>query len=235
MDISKLITIIIPSYNEEKYIYNTLKFISNQQFEGKIKVIIADGNSSDGTLSKVFRAKNDFKNLNIKLIKGGSVSYGRNEGAKLVKTPYIIFIDADSILIENDIFLETLKYKDTHSIITCKQTSLSTNLKSELIWKSFNFIREIMPESFSTGCYFFIHTNVFNKLGGFDETLSNSEDFWLSKQIPKKYFKIIDRHVGQDDRRFKKMGYLNFIYITIKNYLNKNNKDYFTKDIGYWI
>ena len=184
--ISKLITIIIPSYNEEKYIYNTLKFISNQQFEGKIKVIIADGNSSDGTLSKVFRAKNDFKNLNIKLIKGGSVSYGRNEGAKLVKTPYIIFIDADSILIENDIFLETLKYKDTHSIITCKQTSLSTNLKSELIWKSFNFIREIMPESLSTGCYFFIHTNVFNKLGGFDETLSNSEDFWLSKQIPKK-------------------------------------------------
>lgn len=235
MDISKFITIVIPSYNEESYIYNTLKFISNQQFEGNLKVIIADGNSTDKTIDKINIAKKDFKNLDISIIKGGSVSYGRNVGAKLVKTPYIIFIDADSILVETDIFLETLKYKDTYSIITCNQTSVSTSLKSKLIWKSFNFIRKIMSESFSTGCYFFIHTNVFNKLGGFDETLSNSEDFWLSKQIPKKYFKIIDRYVGQDDRRFKKMGYLNFIYITIKNYFNKNNKNYFTKDIGYWI
>jgi glycosyltransferase involved in cell wall biosynthesis len=235
MNISKLITVVIPAYNEEGYIYNTLKFISNQIFEGKLKVIISDGNSTDGTLGKIFRAKNDFKNLNIKLIKGGSVSVGRNEGARLVKTPYILFIDADSILVENDIFIETLKYIDTHSIITCKQTSLSTNWKSQLIWDIFNVIRKIIPESFSTGCYFFIHTNMFRKLGGFDEVLTNSEDFWLSRKVPKKYFKIINRHVGQDDRRFKKMGYINFIYITVKNYINKNNKDYFKKDIGYWI
>lgn len=234
MNIEKQITIIIPAYNEEDYIYNTLQSISRQTFEGRLTVIIADGNSTDKTLTEITRASHDFTNLKIKVIKGGTVSVGRNRGAALVKTPYIIFIDADSLLTPDDIFLETLRYADTHSIITAKQTSLSTNWRSQLLWTTFNAIRKIMPESFSTGCYFFIHTNVFRKLGGFDETLTNSEDFWLSKQIPKKYFKIIDRYVNQDDRRFKKMGYLNFIYIVIANYLNRNNKDWFTKDVGYW-
>lgn len=234
MNIEKLITIVIPSYNEEDYIYNTLQSISYQKFEGRLTVIIADGNSTDGTLSEITRARNHFSNLKIRLIKGGTVSVGRNRGAALVKTPYIIFIDADSILTPDDIFTETLRYANTHSIITTKQTSLSPNWKSQLLWTTFNAIRKIMPESFSTGCYFFIHANIFRKLGGFDETLTNSEDFWLSKQIPKKYFKIIDRYVKQDDRRFKKMGYLNFIYIVTKNYFNKRNKNYFTKDIGYW-
>lgn len=234
MNIEKQITIIIPAYNEEDYIYDTLQSISRQTFEGKLTVIIADGNSTDKTLVEIARASHDFTNLKIKVIKGGTVSVGRNRGAALVKTPYIIFIDADSLLMPDDIFLETLRYADTHSIITAKQTSLSTNWRSQLLWTTFNAIRKIMPESFSTGCYFFIHTNVFRKLGGFDETLTNSEDFWLSKQIPKKYFKIIDRYVNQDDRRFKKMGYLNFIYIVIANYLNRNNKDWFTKDVGYW-
>lgn len=234
MNIEKQITIIIPAYNEEDYIYDTLQSISRQTFEGRLTVIIADGNSTDKTLVEIARASHDFTNLKIKVIKGGTVSVGRNRGAALVKTPYIIFIDADSLLMPDDIFLETLRYADTHSIITAKQTSLSTNWRSQLLWTTFNAIRKIMPESFSTGCYFFIHTTVFRKLGGFDETLTNSEDFWLSKQIPKKYFKIIDRYVNQDDRRFKKMGYLNFIYIVIANYLNRNNKDWFTKDVGYW-
>lgn len=234
MNIKKQITIIIPAYNEEDYIYDTLQSISRQTFEGRLTVIIADGNSTDKTLVEIARASHDFTNLKIKVIKGGTVSVGRNRGAALVKTPYIIFIDADSLLMPDDIFLETLRYADTHSIITAKQTSLSTNWRSQLLWTTFNAIRKIMPESFSTGCYFFIHTTVFRKLGGFDETLTNSEDFWLSKQIPKKYFKIIDRYVNQDDRRFKKMGYLNFIYIVIANYLNRNNKDWFTKDVGYW-
>lgn len=45
---------------------------------------------------------------------------GRNRGAALAKTPYIIFADADSLLMPNVIFLETLRYAGTHSIITAK-------------------------------------------------------------------------------------------------------------------
>ena len=40
MKITQLITIVIPSYNEEKYIYNTLWKISRQRFLGSLEVII---------------------------------------------------------------------------------------------------------------------------------------------------------------------------------------------------
>lgn len=234
MDISNKITIVIPSYNEEFYIYNTLWSISKQKFDGKLKVIIADGNSTDRTLERISRASQDFKNLDIEITEGGMVGVARNNGAQLVNTPYILFVDADSVLIEKDILTETLKYSESYDIITCKQKSTVSGFKSKLTWDIFNFVRKIMPETFCTGCYFFISKDKFNELGGFDETLNNSEDFWLSRKVSKKYFKILNRYVGQDDRRFKKMGYLNFLKIVILNYWYRNDIRWFKKDVGYW-
>jgi glycosyltransferase involved in cell wall biosynthesis len=234
MDISNKITIVIPSYNEEFYIYNTLWSISKQKFDGRLKVIIADGNSTDRTLERISKASQDFKNLDIEITEGGMVGVARNNGAQLVNTPYILFVDADSVLIEKDILTETLKYSEGYDIITCKQKSTVSGFKSKITWDIFNFVRKIMPETFCTGCYFFISKDKFNELGGFDETLNNSEDFWLSRKVSKKYFKILNKYVGQDDRRFKKMGYLNFLKIVILNYWYRNDIRWFKKDVGYW-
>ena len=144
-------------------------------------------------------------------------------------------MDADSILMEEDIIKLTLNESDNFDLITCKQKSLTTSdFKSVLVYKLFNLIRKIMPKTFSTGCYFFISVEKFNELGGFDETLDNSEDFWLSKQIPKSKFKILNRYVGQDNRRFKKMGYWKFIKLILLNYWHRNNINWFKKDVGYW-
>jgi hypothetical protein len=38
----------------------------------------------------------------------------------------------------------------------------------------------------------------------------------------------------QDNRRFKKYGYLNMIKLIRRNWLNRNNLDYFKEDQGYW-
>ena len=235
MKITQLITIVIPSYNEEKYIYNTLWKISRQRFLGSLEVIIADGDSTDDTLKFIKKASEDFKNLSIKVIKGGKVGYGRNQGAKIVTTPYIIFMDADSILIEQDILMESLKYLETHEIISVKQKSItSEDIKSTYTYKILDWIRKIMPITFCTGCFFLISKKKFDELGGFDETLQNSEDFWLSKQIPKSKFKILNEYIGQDNRRFKKFGYWNFIKLNLLNYINYKNIKWFKKDVGYW-
>lgn len=228
------ITVVIPSYNEDRYIYNTLWFLSRQIFAGKLNVIIADAGSTDLTLERISKAKEDFKNLNIKVIKGGSVSVGRNAGASMVTTPYILFLDADSILFDSDILTEVNKISEQYDLISCKQKSTVIGLLPWLTWKVFDLVRKIMPESFSTGCFFFISKDKFNELGGFDESLNNSEDFWLSRNIPKSKFKILNRYIGQDDRRFKKMGYISFFKILLLNYWHRNNIDWFKKDVGYW-
>jgi glycosyltransferase involved in cell wall biosynthesis len=235
MRITELITIVIPSYNEERYIYNTLWKISRQRFVGILEVIIADGNSTDDTVQNISKASEDFKNLSISITEGGKVGYGRNQGASLVTTPYVLFMDADSILIEEDILSEAIKYLETHEIISVKQESITPqDKKSIYTYKLLDWIRKIMPITFCTGCFFLISKDKFNELRGFDETLQNSEDFWLSKQIPSSKFKILNKHIGQDNRRFLKIGYWNFIKINLLNYLNFWNINWFKKDVGYW-
>jgi len=235
ISMKNLITIVIPSYNEENYIYNTLWRISRQKFEGSIRVIVADNNSTDGTLERISKASEDFKNLQIELIQGGNTPMARNNGAKLVTTPYILFMDADSLLQGENVFIETEKYLNKYEIISTKQKSVTVgDKKSVWTYKILDWIRKIMPITFCTGCFFLISKSKFNQLGGFDETLQNSEDFWLSKQIPKSKFKILNQYIGQDNRRFLKFGYWNFIKLNLLNYINYKNIKWFKKDVGYW-
>ena len=230
-----LITIVIPCYNEELYIYNTLWKISRQKFEGILRVLIADGNSTDKTLEYISKASEDFPNLQIEVVQGGKVGFARNNGASHVTTPFILFMDADSLLQGETVFVEVEKYLNRYDIISLKQKSIShDDKKSVWTYKILDWIRQIMPITFCTGCFFLISKSKFNKLGGFDETLQNSEDFWLSKQIPKSKFKILNQYIGQDNRRFLKFGYWNFIKINLLNYINFWNIKWFKKDVGYW-
>ena len=230
-----LITIVIPCYNEELYIYNTLWRISRQKFNGTIRVLVADNNSTDNTLERVSKASEDFPNLQIEVIQGGKVGFARNNGASHVTTPFILFMDADSLLQGENVFVEVEKYLNKYDIISVKQKSVIRNdFKSVLTYKILDWIRKIMPITFCTGCFFLISKKKFDELGGFDETLQNSEDFWLSKQIPKSKFKILNEYIGQDNRRFKKFGYWNFIKINLLNYINYKNIKWFKKDVGYW-
>jgi glycosyltransferase involved in cell wall biosynthesis len=228
------ISIIIPCYNEEKYIYRTLENLTHQLGVSGAEIIIADGNSTDNTLEEVYRATEDFPFLNIRVTKGGKVSYGRNQGAKIASNDYLLFLDADTVLMHNRILWDSYNTRLTYDIISCKHVSTEDRLISKILWKTFNWIRTVMPETFCTGCYFFISKKKFFQLGMFDETVTNSEDYLLSRKVPKSRFLVLDWFVGQDDRRFNKIGYWGFLKIVVLNYIYRNNINYFRKDVGYW-
>ena len=44
------ISVIIPTYNEEKYVGTCLRSLSNQDYQGKYEIIISDGSSTDRTV-----------------------------------------------------------------------------------------------------------------------------------------------------------------------------------------
>ena len=88
--LSKKITIVVPCKNEENYIAYLLMHLRNQLI-GSTRIIIADC-STDNTREVIQATKG---RLNVEIIDGGPVSIAKNNGAKLVTTPYILFIDAD--------------------------------------------------------------------------------------------------------------------------------------------
>jgi hypothetical protein len=79
-----------------------------------------------------------------------------------------------------------------------------------------------------------VNKQIFNKLGGYNERVKQSEDWLLSKQISPKKFKLIPNLITQDNRRFKRYGYFSMIKLLSNNWRNRNNVNYFYQDQGYW-
>jgi glycosyltransferase involved in cell wall biosynthesis len=239
MNIKDSLTIVIPCKNEVNYIGNTLKSISKQSYILGTRVIIADGGSTDGTLDVINVLRSLYMDtINIDLIEGGKVAYARNQGAKLVDTKYILFLDADTYLFDNDTIFDCLTSMSRLDIelITCKVKSTVDDWKPKLAFSLFNFVNKIISKRtpFAVGTFFMAQTNIFKLYGPFDESLQHSEDYMLSKKYHPSEFRISDHYIGQDDRRFKKMGYLGMVKLLIKSFINRNNKDFFKKDVGYW-
>lgn len=229
------LTIIIPCKNEEAYIIKTLKSIERQKYSEGLRVIIADANSTDSTRSLI----NDFaKNskLSIEIIDGGPVAVGRNAGANLATTNWLLFIDADTQLLYPKTLINCVYHTvfGTYDLITCTVKPAEPNVKVWIAHKLFRLVQAILPESFCPGVFFLIKKSAYIKFDKFDESVHHSEDYLLSKNIEKSRFLILPDGVTQDDRRFKKMGYFGMFKFIFNNYINRKNLDHFRKSINYW-
>ena len=231
------LTIVIPCKNEVNYIEDTLNSLNNQIGIEGVNVIVADARSDDGTFEilKDFRKRETTK-FNLHIINGGPVGYARNRGAGFLRKSKIIFIDADVTLPSRSTIWFTNKLLDKFDLVTCNFESRSKSFLSKLAFKSFNFVRNnLMKEPFAVGGYFATTRKTFESLGKFDESVTHSEDYLLSRKYnPEKFAVMTSMTATQDDRRFKKMGYLKFLWILLINYINRNNINHFRKDIKYW-
>ncbi len=234
------VTIVIPCYNEVNYIRQTLTALSLQHGIAGTRVIVCDNNSNDGTISEIIKCQKLFRNkIKIEIRSGGRVAKARNIGASLATTKYVLFLDADSVLTNKSQILDCvniIKSKALH-LVTCKAKSTSSAIMSRLAFSSFNIVNSILSKKipFAVGTFFLTDRNQFFIKGKFDETLQHSEDFILSKKYEVSRFAIVPHYIGQDDRRFKKMGYFGMTKLLVKSFINRNNLDFFRKDVGYWL
>lgn len=232
MNIEELLTIVIPSKNEEKYIGTTLKFLCDQNI-GNTLVIIADANSTDATR----HIANSFSDrLNIKVIDGGLPSFGRNAGANFASTRYILFIDADCQLRQKDTIKNCLTMMESKNadIATAKVTA--DGFWSKILYHMNNIVMALskLDKPFAVGTFMMVRKSEFDRIGGFDENALHCEDYVLSRQFDRKKFCIVNNMVVADDRRFIKTGHVKYVLYVLRNAWNRNNPDYFKQDIGYW-
>ena len=87
------ISVIVPTYNREKYIIRSLKSILNQTYKN-IEILIVDDGSSDNT-KKILNSINDNRIRYIKLRKNKGACFARNIGIKKSYGKYISFQDSD--------------------------------------------------------------------------------------------------------------------------------------------
>lgn len=107
------ISIIMPAYNVERYIEESIDSITNNGFN-RYELIIVDDCSTDNTLNIAKKKAKENSNIRVIDTKGGNgCSYGRKIGLNVAKGKYIYFCDADDYLepgILKFIFDESEKY-----------------------------------------------------------------------------------------------------------------------------
>ncbi|MDD8048052.1 MAG: glycosyltransferase family 2 protein [Thomasclavelia sp.] len=92
-----LISIIIPVYNDEKYLKNTIVSITNQTY-ANIEIIVIDDGSIDNSLQLLRELANKDQRIKIIHQENKGVSAARNIGIKESQGKYIMFVDGDDIL-----------------------------------------------------------------------------------------------------------------------------------------
>ena len=223
--IEEKITIVVPCKNEENYIHHLLESLRHQDI-GRTRIIIADC-STDNTRQVI---KNCSHSLNVEIIEGGPVSIAKNNGAKLVETPYILFLDSDVRFFKNTAIQDAVNIIESKNLelIGLKIKCYDGNFRTQIGFMMFNTINSIMKYKvpFAVGAFMLTRTDKFREFGGFSEKYKVGEDFFLSKQYDSKKFKLMNHHFGQDSRRFKIMGYTGMTWYLIKNFWNRNNQKY---------
>ncbi|MCB7482242.1 TIGR04283 family arsenosugar biosynthesis glycosyltransferase [Christiangramia sediminis] len=197
-----MISIIIPAYNEEKQLPVLLKHLEVSSSGDISEIIIVDGGSTDNT-SKI--AKDHPKVFYVPSEKGRAVQM--NTGARLAKTEILYFLHADSFPPKNfdALIIDKVNNGD-------KAGCFQMKFDKDHWWLNLmGFFTKINHISCRGGDQsLFVTKELFNELGGFDESYQVYEDNEFIKRIYESgNFTVIKSWITTSARLYEKMGIWN--------------------------
>ncbi len=200
-----MLSIIIPTLNEEKYLPKLLGSLKSQDYNS-YEIIISDGDSIDST-QKITREHK----CNLVTSKKRSPGHQRNKGVMQAKGDILLFIDADTILPDNFLstVMEEFKNRDLNIAgfyFIFDSKGLFYKLCS-LFYEIFCFLGQYI-KPISIGAGLLVKKEYHEKVNGFDETIHIGEDHEYSQRISKigKFRIIRSKKIYYSVRRFENEG-----------------------------
>jgi len=213
-----MISVIIPAYNEERYLPETLKRIRQalSVLTSPSELIVVDNESDDETkrIAESFGAR-------LFLEKEHNISRVRNTGARNSGGDVLVFVDADTLIPELLLQEIVARMKDEKcfggAVSVAYETSRRRWIKFYLLgWKFWEKVFNAKQ-----GATQFCRREAFTELGGYDESIYLGEDvefYWrLSKLAKRKqgFLLFIENlKVTTSARRFDKMSWWKTILLT---------------------
>ena len=239
MGLNKFLTIVIPCKNEKEIISKTLDLLNHQENIDNVKVIVCDS-SDDGITRPDLLSRLEYKQetdrFDLYVMDGGLPAKARNNGFRIVETPYVLFLDADVFLLDKTILTDTTKKILDRDLDLITVKFRTDNGKYNYVYKTFDVIQKLsrLVSPFCLGGFMLTKSDTFKKIKGFNEEIKVAEDYLYSKRIKGNKFKIHNTIVYTTPRRFDSKGVLYMLRLMIGSLLNNNNKSYFKTDKGYW-
>jgi glycosyltransferase involved in cell wall biosynthesis len=187
MKIIDLVSVIIPCFNNQDTIVETLNSVCNQNYSNLEIIIVNDGSSdnSQNIIEAFIVDKVGFHFIQINQTNQGP-SRTRNNGANIATGKYLLFLDADDLL-DTTYINKCVEILESNSDINIVYSDIELFGSQTGKWELQNFS---MPQFLVNNCIpisALIKKEVFDKVGQFDENLSFTEDWELWIRIVKQF------------------------------------------------
>lgn len=213
----KMISVIIPALNEEKYIENCLKALKNQTYKD-FEIIIVDGNSTDNTI-KITK-----KYVKVITSDKRGIGHQQNIGAKHARGNILVFIQADCILSKNT--LEEINKTMKKDIVGGSIIGIYEPLNYKI--KILNIFAPLLQQllKMTYGFCTFTRKDIFKKISGYKNIIC--EDTELGFRLKKVGKVVILKNCSYriSSRRLIKKGFFPTIYLWVKVYFMNKFKIY---------
>lgn len=207
-------SIIIPTLNEEKFLPHLLASLSTQT-KNTFEVIVVDGSSKDRTVKLAHTFDTKLPALTVLVSKKASLPLQRNIGARIAQGEWLVFIDADSQVLPYFIERITVYIEDKGPLLFSTWALPDTDVHNDAILTLFaNIFWESMvvwKRPAAPGPLTVVRHDVFDKVGGYDESHAFNEDIEMGLRLAKHgvTLKILPEALYVwSMRRFRKQGTL---------------------------
>ncbi len=228
-----LISVIVPVYMEEKILERTLSvYTAELRRKYNAELIVSDGGSTDKTVeiaekfADIIVVHNEDRRQTI--------AEGRNRGADAAHGDILVFINGDTVPANPDYFFSVIsnvnenesKYKNVAALACTVSVAPNEKLFKDTVFYTIHnaYVRFLNAIGMGMGrgeCQI-VMSDVFKKVGGYNDSLTAGEDFDLYRRISKvgKINFAKDIIVLESPRRFRKFGYIRIISSWIINSLS---------------
>jgi glycosyltransferase involved in cell wall biosynthesis len=225
-----MVSVIVPAYNEEKYIERCLESVLAQDQSPEFEVIVVDNGSSDKT-GLIVRMRFPQVKLISEPKKG--VVFARNRGAKEAQGEILFFVDADVVLPRRHIKNVMNKFKDDQKLVALSGPyAFEGNFYLKFI-TLFSYLFLALPAEYlinrllglaASGIAgnLAVRKEAFEKIGGFNEEIAfygDDTDFFMrARRLGRTRF-FFDLIVGTSGRRLQGEGVIKSLFRYIMNIL----------------
>ena len=231
-----MLSIIIPTYNEQEYLPFLLRSIIVQSYKD-YEIIISDNHSTDRTREIALE-------FGARVVDGGMPAAGRNRGAEAAKGEILLFLDSDVVLPDPWFLQMTVAEfeKRKLGVATCRVLPLSKKPVDKIFHAAFNYFMWVTQASVphAPGFCIFARRDVHRSINGFDEEIKLAEDHDYVRRASKiAKFSILKTYkIPVSVRRFERDGRFNVAvkYLLSELYMRTKGQiksDIFNYTFGY--
>lgn len=234
----EIVSVVIPCYNQEDYIEETVESVLKQSYSPIEIIIVNDGSTdhSHDVIQKILGKNPEIKYIELK---NGGVSRARNKGIEKALGKYILPLDADDLIEKDYISLAIAEFNtDPELVVVTAQGRFFGREEGD--WNLADFSMKKMLHGNVIFCPSIFKKSDWQKIGGFDESMNHLED-WdyyirLTALNPDKVkrlnYRALNYRIKSQDQARNTKGFVDGSYDDTILYLYTKNKSLFFEHYG---